>query len=154
MPLAAIPSLSWPIAHASFSTPTLTNTQSLSVFSRPVDQSSESLSAPPTPCHRWRVRFPPPAAGDCTSRHTHGDLCSPLLLLSIIVANLVPQATPLVCLDLYISSLATHLVYGYPWTQAAHDCFHCAVGYVLSRPYYGARIPAGNRLYSSALLSL
>ena len=66
----------------------------------------------------------------------------------------VPQATPLVCLDLYISSLATHLVYGYPWTQAAHDCFHCAVGYVLSRPYYGARIPAGNRLYSSALLSL
>eukprot|EP01046_Picozoa_sp_COSAG06_P018017 COSAG06_NODE_1240_length_10123_cov_19.440343_3_plen_248_part_00 len=54
----------------------------------------------------------------------------------------------------YISSLATHLVYGYPWTQAAHDYFHCAVGYVLSRPYYGARIPAGNRLYSSALLSL
>ena len=24
----------------------------------------------------------------------------------------------------------------------------------ISRPYYGARIPAGNRLYSSALLSL
>ena len=48
--------------------------------------------------------------------------------LSIIVAILVPQATPLVCLDLYISSLATHLVYGYPWTQAAHDCFHCADG--------------------------
>ena len=55
-----------------------------------------------------------------------------------------------------------------PWTAAAAappgeqptatgfglDCFHCAVGYVLSRPYYGARIPAGNRLYSSALLSL
>ena len=101
-----------------------------------------------------RVRFPPPVAGDPHVSLRPGTSAPPLLPLSIIVAILVPQATPLVCLDLYISSLATHLVYGYPWTQAAHDCFHCADGYVLSRPYYGARIPAGNRLYSSALLSL
>eukprot|EP01046_Picozoa_sp_COSAG06_P005043 COSAG06_NODE_220_length_19986_cov_94.824257_10_plen_252_part_00 len=40
--------------------------------------------------HRWRVRFPPHVAGDCTSHRTHEGLCSPLLPLSIIIANLDP----------------------------------------------------------------
>ena len=53
----------------------------------------------------------------CTSRRTHGDLCSPLLLLSIIVANLVPQATPLVCLDLYICSHSSWIC----WPSVKHQ---------------------------------
>jgi hypothetical protein len=46
-PYATMPFLSRPIVHASLTLLSLTNTQSLSVFSWPVDQSSESLSAPP-----------------------------------------------------------------------------------------------------------
>jgi len=50
-----------------------------------------------------RVRFPPPVSGDLYVPLL-GDLYYlPLLPLYISVANLVPQATPLVYLDLYIS---------------------------------------------------
>ena len=76
----------WPIAHASFSTPTLTNTQSLSVFSRPVDLNRQSRSLlhqrPVTGCgfdsHRlWQVIR--------TSRSDPGPLPPPFCLFLLLL---------------------------------------------------------------------